>query len=75
MCCTKAVSYFSIHTPLGSIQNGFNFDIDFINFRFIFDTKLAWEKKFVQLHDMVQFKHVHFIEDARQKVQFERRPE
>ena len=32
-----------------------NFDIDFINFRFVFNTKLDRGRKILQLHDMLQF--------------------
>ena len=41
----------------GSVSN---FDIDFINFRFIFDMKIARWKIFLQLHVILQFKHVRF---------------
>ena len=32
-----------------------NFDIDFINFRFVFNTKLDRGRKILQLYDMLQF--------------------
>ena len=40
----------------GSVSN---FDIDFTNFRFIFNMKLPRENKFVRLYDMLQFKNIH----------------
>ena len=55
---------FSIWYTFDSYSTRFNsvlnFDIDFINFRFVFGRKLATGKKISQFHDTRQFWHSHF---------------